>query len=766
MAQAKRKTKQEERIASQMGHGMREGSLFLAGAVAVYLLAALITYQSTDPGWSHAHLEGEIHNIGGITGAWFADIALYLFGYLAYLFPVMVGYTGFLVFRGWSPVDGFDWTTFALRWSGFLLTLAGGTGLAALHFSSETTQLPLNSGGILGDLAGVGLISAFDFFGATLFLLVLFLVGVTLFTGLSWIQAMDVTGKWTIRLLAYLQWRLKQLVYQWTQYQHRKERDAVLQVDIEKSERREPILIAAKPKPIALSDRVMKEMQIPLFRLDEDPELPPLSLLDAPTYIDKGFSTTVLEAMSRQLELKLKDFNIEIQVVAVNPGPVITRFELQPGPGVKVSQITNLAKDIARALSVISVRVVEVIPGKSVVGLEIPNEHREVVSLSEILHSKAYDDAASPLTLCLGKSISGEPVVADLARMPHLLVAGTTGSGKSVAVNSMILSLLYKATPNEVRMIMIDPKMLELSVYEGIPHLLTPVVTDMKDAANAFRWCVVEMDRRYKLMSALGVRNITGYNRKVIDAIDREEPIPDPLFELADEVFEVTRPTLEPMPLIVVIVDELADMMMLVGKQVEVLIARLAQKARASGIHLILATQRPSVDVLTGLIKANIPTRIAFQVSSKIDSRTILDQMGAEALLGQGDMLFLPPGTAVPTRVHGAFVDDHEVHKVVNHLKSQYETDYIPEILQNRGSTEDGGEGGDTSDAEQDELYDQAVRIVTESRRASISSVQRRLKIGYNRAARMIEAMESAGIVSQPQGSGNREVLVPPPPER
>jgi len=489
-------------------------------------------------------------------------------------------------------------------------------------------------------------------------------------------------------------------------------------------------------------------------------------LLDAPTYIDKGFSTTVLEAMSRQLELKLKDFNIEIQVVAVNPGPVITRFELQPGPGVKVSQITNLAKDIARALSVISVRVVEVIPGKSVVGLEIPNEHREVVSLSEILHSKAYDDAASPLTLCLGKSISGEPVVADLARMPHLLVAGTTGSGKSVAVNSMILSLLYKATPNEVRMIMIDPKMLELSVYEGIPHLLTPVVTDMKDAANAFRWCVVEMDRRYKLMSALGVRNITGYNRKVIDAIDREEPIPDPLFELADEVFEVTRPTLEPMPLIVVIVDELADMMMLVGKQVEVLIARLAQKARASGIHLILATQRPSVDVLTGLIKANIPTRIAFQVSSKIDSRTILDQMGAEALLGQGDMLFLPPGTAVPTRVHGAFVDDHEVHKVVNHLKSQYETDYIPEILQNRGSTEDGGEGGDTSDAEQDELYDQAVRIVTESRRASISSVQRRLKIGYNRAARMIEAMESAGIVSQPQGSGNREVLVPPPPER
>jgi S-DNA-T family DNA segregation ATPase FtsK/SpoIIIE len=474
--------------------------------------------------------------------------------------------------------------------------------------------------------------------------------------------------------------------------------------------------------------------------------------------------------MSRLVELKLKDFNIDVEVVSVSPGPIITRFELDPAPGVKVSQISNLAKDLARSLSVVSVRVVEVIPGKSFVGLEIPNENRELVTLGEILKSRAYDDLASPLTLALGKDIGGNSVVADLSRMPHLLIAGTTGSGKSVAINAMVLSLLYKATPEHVRMIMVDPKMLELSVYEGIPHLLTPVVTDMREAANALRWCVAEMDRRYRLMAALGVRNIGGYNRKVKDAIEAGEPIPDPMFvppPFEDDEKPFERPMLTPLPFIVVIIDELADMMMIVGKKVEELIARLAQKARASGIHMLLATQRPSVDVITGLIKANIPTRIAFQVSAKVDSRTILDQMGAENLLGHGDMLYLPPGTSLPTRVHGAFVADHEVHAVVRHLRKSGSPRYIEEILEAPTSPTPGLTGldvlpGDPADAEQDPLYDQAVQIVVETRKASISGVQRRLKIGYNRAARMVESMEQAGLVGPLQSNGSREILVPP----
>ncbi len=473
--------------------------------------------------------------------------------------------------------------------------------------------------------------------------------------------------------------------------------------------------------------------------------------------------------MSRQVELKLRDFGIEVEVVAVQPGPVITRFELQPAPGVKASRIVNLSKDLARALSVVSVRVVEVIPGKSVVGLEIPNAEREPVVLSEILRSKAYERAASPLTLALGKDIGGQPVVVDLARMPHLLVAGTTGSGKSVALNAMVLSLLYKATPDLVRLILIDPKMLELSVYDGIPHLLAPVVTDMKEAANALRWCVAEMERRYRLMAHLGVRQLAGYNRKVREAAERGEPIPDPLWtpEEGGEEEGAERPALAPLPYIVVVVDEFADMMMLVGKKVEELIARLAQKARASGIHLVLATQRPSVDVITGLIKANIPARIAFQVSSKVDSRTILDQMGAEQLLGQGDMLYLAPGTSVPERVHGAFVSDQEVHRVVAHLRGLGGPDYVEAVLREaaEGGAPEGVPGLTPADAEQDPLYDQAVRIVTETRRASISAVQRRLKIGYNRAARMIEQMEQAGIVGPLQPNGSREVLAPPPPE-
>jgi S-DNA-T family DNA segregation ATPase FtsK/SpoIIIE len=485
----------------------------------------------------------------------------------------------------------------------------------------------------------------------------------------------------------------------------------------------------------------------------------------------RGFSAEALEAMSRLLEIKLRDFGVEATVVSVLPGPVITRFEIQPAPGVKVSRISNLVKDLARSLAVISVRVVEVIPGKSVVGIEIPNEDRETVLLGDVLASRAYEASKSPLTLALGYDISGEPTVVDLARMPHLLVAGTTGSGKSVGVNAMLLSLLYKSTPADVRLIMVDPKMLELSVYEGIPHLLTPVITDMKDAANGLRWCVAEMERRYKLMAAMGVRNLAGFNRKVLDAMEAGEPIadpfwtPDPMVFITEEEQLATPPTLEPLPAIVVVIDEFADMMMIVGKKVEELIARIAQKARAAGIHLILATQRPSVDVITGLIKANIPTRMAFQVSSKIDSRTILDQGGAEQLLGHGDMLYLPPGSGVPIRVHGAFVSDAEVHRVVANLRASSGPDYIEGILEESASSPLALLPGEASDdPEGDGLYDEAVRFVTESRKASISAVQRKLRIGYNRAARMIEAMEAAGVVSAMNSNGSREVLAPPPP--
>jgi DNA segregation ATPase FtsK/SpoIIIE, S-DNA-T family len=533
--------------------------------------------------------------------------------------------------------------------------------------------------------------------------------------------------------------------------------------------------IEAPAAVVEKSERVEKERQVPLFESAKAGELPPLQLLDDPPLRESGYSQEALEAMSRLVELKLKDFGIEVEVVAVQPGPVITRYEMRPAPGVKVSQISSLSKDLARSLSAISVRVVEVIPGKSVMGLEIPNEKREIVTLGEIIKSKAYDDVSSPLALALGKDIGGVPMCADLAKMPHLLIAGTTGSGKSVAINAMVLSLLYKSTAEHVRLIMIDPKMLELSVYEGIPHLLAPVVTDMKHAANALRWCVAEMERRYALMSALGVRNISGFNRKVKDANDAGKPIRDPVMTAAASndptIDQRLIPDLTPLPYIVVIIDELADLMMIVGKKVEELIARLAQKARASGIHLVLATQRPSVDVITGLIKANIPCRIAFQVSARVDSRTILDQMGAESLLGHGDMLYLQSGTSIPTRVHGAFVSDAEVHRVVESLKKSGAPNYIDDVLEGPSSplvgisgepTEPGAGGAEGG--EQDALYDEAVKIVTTERKPSISYVQRRLKIGYNRAARLLESMEMAGVVGPLQPNGAREILAPAPP--
>jgi S-DNA-T family DNA segregation ATPase FtsK/SpoIIIE len=766
------KNKSSDESGDAMQRRLREAAFLLLVPVAVYLLLCLITYSPEDPGWSHAGQSEHLRNLGGTIGAWAADLSFYLFGYLAYAFPLMLLIFGWTLFRGHAAIEGSPLEP-TLRLIGGVAFFVGGTGLAYLH-ATGPRALPAGAGGVIGQVIGRPLTHGFGGVGASLFLLAVFLVALTLATGLSWFKVMDSIGRGIFILFGWLGASARRASESRVARAARSEREVVRKVETVKQSKREPIKIEPTLSAIEKSERAEREQQIPLFSGIANSDLPPLSLLDEPQQQVKGYSEETLEALSRQVELKLKDFRIDANVVGVFPGPVITRFELQPAAGIKGSQISNLDKDIARGLSVISVRVVDVIPGKSVIGLEIPNVNREIVYLSEILRSEKYDGVKSPLALALGKDIGGRPAVVDLAKMPHLLVAGTTGSGKSVALNAMVLSLLYKATARDVRMIMIDPKMLELSVYEGIPHLLAPVVTDMKEAANALRWCVAEMERRYKLMAAVGVRNLAGFNKKVKDAIDSGKPLADPLFKAPENTTEpVVVPTLDPLPYVVVIIDEFADMMMIVGKKVEELIARLAQKARAAGVHLILATQRPSVDVITGLIKANIPTRIAFQVSSKIDSRTILDQSGAETLLGHGDMLYLPPGTATPERVHGAFVSDEEVHKVVAHLRNQGKPDYIENVFNDVQPLSDGrviGESGLPEDAEEsdgdyDELYDKAVAIVTESRRASISGVQRRLKIGYNRAARLIERMEQDGIVSPPEHNGNREVLAPPPPE-
>ena len=756
-------------LSDELKRLLREAGVLLLLPVALYLFVCLASYSPQDPGWSHAGPDLPVHNFGGHIGAFLADLLLGFCGGLAYAFPLLLAALAWRVLRGGaSPRSPLEPT---LRLLGFVAFLISGSALAFLHFGSAPS-LPAGPGGILGQQSGELLMRGFGFLGSSLLLLAVFLVGITLATGLSWFALMDLTGRVTMRVAAWVRGRLKHTPELIAAHAARVERIEVRKADSVRQARREPVRIETLPAPIEKSERAARENQIPLFAgAAADGELPPLSLLDEPKpQIRKGYSDEALEALSRQVVLKLKDFRIEANSVGVYPGPVVTRFELEPAPGVRGSQISSLDKDIARGLSVVSVRVVDVIPGKSVIGIEIPNAYREIVYLSEILRSKEYDALKSPLALALGKDIGGRPTVVDLAKMPHLLVAGTTGSGKSVALNAMVLSLLYKARAADVRMIMIDPKMLELSVYQGIPHLLAPVVTDMKEAANALRWCVAEMERRYRLMAAVGVRNLAGFNKKVRDAEASRQPLLDPLFR-PDGSQTGPAPPLQPLFHIVVFIDEFADMMMIVGKKVEELIARLAQKARASGIHLILATQRPSVDVITGLIKANIPTRIAFQVSAKVDSRTILDQSGAESLLGHGDMLFLPPGTAIPTRVHGAFVSDQEVHRVVGGLKSAAPPVYIEEILDGPrnpipgfpSDDEDGGE--DAADAEQDPLYDEAVRIVTETRKASISGVQRRLKIGYNRAARLVEAMEAAGLVGPLQSNGNREIYGAPPPE-
>lgn len=755
------------KLSEQLTRTLRESALWVFGALAFVLWLALFTYDANDPGFTQATSNGEINNAIGRVGALIADLLFNVFGRPAYLFVVMVFFLGWMLFREQRTRQQLTKADYAFRIGGFVATLVTSCALATLHFSPEGFRE--TAGGIVGQIAGGGLESVMKLLGASVLLFFVWVASVSVFLGISWFAVMDRIGRWCLTGWEYCRAKIGEFRDRAEGRRQLAARQDVFEAEKKRTAGREPPRIEPVIATLETSARAERERQVPLFDPPSAGELPPLSLLDDPPVQQKGYSDESLEAMSRLVELKLKDFGIDVEVVKVSPGPIITRFELDPAPGVKVSQISNLAKDLARSLSVVSVRVVEVIPGKSYVGLEIPNEIRELVTLGEILKSRAYDELASPLTLALGKDISGNSVVADLSRMPHLLIAGTTGSGKSVAINAMVLSLLYKSKPEHVRLIMVDPKMLELSVYEGIPHLLTPVVTDMKEAANALRWCVGEMDRRYRLMASLGVRNIGGYNRKVAAAIDAGRPIPDPTFvppEIDDPDRPVEHPTLTPLPFIVVIIDELADLMIVVGKKIEEIIARLAQKARASGIHMLLATQRPSVDVITGLIKANIPSRIAFQVSAKVDSRTILDQMGAENLLGHGDMLYLPPGTSVPMRVHGAFVADHEVHAVVRHLKKAGSPRYLEEILHTPPSPTPGLTGlevlpGDSIDAEQDPLYDQAVQIVIDTRRASISGVQRRLKIGYNRAARMVETMEQAGLVGPLQPNGTREILVP-----
>ena len=778
-ALAKKNTKTppvEEHAVTLKALFLKEGLMIFFLALGLYLFLAISSYSPLDPGWSRTGDDSNINNSVGRTGAWISDVLLLLFGYLAYLFPLLLAYRALVIFRHRKEARPFSWELIALRGAGVILTLLGAATLATMHFD---TPLPNSAGGLLGNgIASVALPS-FDLTGSTLIFLTMLILGITLATGLSWLALVDNTGKfclqaWEAALERWQHWKEGQREKAEAQRAISKRKEA-LDHFIEKDKKRKPIEIApVRASPKQPSKRVQKEKQGKLFESTSVGDLPAISLLDE--WDDNqqvGYSKEALEAMSKLLEIKLKDFGIEINVEAINPGPVITRFEVQPAPGVKVSRITNLVKDLARSLAVTSVRVVEVIAGKTVIGIEIPNEQKELIQLGQVLSSPEFDNAKSPISIALGHDIGGNPVVVDLAKMPHLLVAGTTGSGKSVGVNAMILSILFKSSPKEVRLLMIDPKMLELSVYDGIPHLLTPVITDMKDAANGLRWSVAEMERRYKLMSAMGVRNLAGFNKKVADAIAAGEPLQDPLWKpdplSVVEVEDQGPEDLEELPQIVVIVDELADMMMVVGKKVEELIARIAQKARAAGIHLILATQRPSVDVLTGLIKANIPTRLSFMVQSKVDSRTILGEGGAEQLLGHGDMLFLPPGEGMPQRVHGAFVSDEEVHRVVAAWKKRGSPNYIESITSDSsgdgvpGLSSNGSEGEGNSE-EDDALYDEAVRFVCESRKASISAVQRKLRIGYNRAARMIEAMEMAGVVSEMGSNGSREVIAPPAP--
>ncbi|MBI1835104.1 MAG: DNA translocase FtsK 4TM domain-containing protein [Burkholderiales bacterium] len=760
--QRKRQASAPVALPNRLSVLLGEVKWMLLAASCVYLMLVLATYSPLDPGWSRSVVVERFHNIGGFVGARLADLLLFIFGFSAWWFCLALLRLVWASYRRLNThlhgeVEDVHFWEKVLKAVGFVLILSGSMGIESLRLYSMKWQLPGAHGGVLGELLGHASSAAFGFTGATLLLLFIVSLGLSLYFHLSWWQIAENTGALIENTIAFIRKK-------YTDREDRRlgetaavKRETTVVQERAKIVEAAPIRIEPQVMAVQKSERIEKERQVSLF--DELPEtnLPPLSLLDEPPVAQETVSVETLEFTSRLIEKKLSDFGVEAKVIAAYPGPVITRYEIEPATGVKGSQIVGLARDLARSFALTSIRVVETIPGKNYMGLELPNPKRQIVRLTEILSSKVYNDSASSLTVALGKDIAGHPVVADLAKMPHLLVAGTTGSGKSVGINATILSLLYKSDPNDVRMILIDPKMLEMSVYEGIPHLLAPVVTDMRQAGHALNWAVNEMERRYKLMSKLGVRNLAGYNAKIAEAAKREEHIPNP-FSLTPDAPE----PLEKLPTIVIIIDELADLMMVVGKKVEELIARIAQKARAAGLHLILATQRPSVDVITGLIKANIPTRIAFQVSSKIDSRTILDQMGAESLLGMGDMLYMPPGTGLPVRVHGAFVSDEEVHRVVKHLKEQGEPNYIEGILEG-GVLEEGADGALAAEGggEADALYDQAVAIVLKNRRASISLVQRHLRIGYNRAARLLEQMESSGVVSTMQANGNREILVP-----
>ncbi|MEO7742639.1 MAG: DNA translocase FtsK 4TM domain-containing protein [Usitatibacter sp.] len=739
------------------GRLLREAGWIVLLAIAAYLALILASYQRTDPGPFFSGTGAAIGNKGGVAGAWISETVLYIFGISAWWWVGLALYGILRLYRRVEVWEILNRRSLAIALAGFASLLAASSALEALRLHSLAATLPYAPGGVLGRVLSEFVATAFGFTGGTLMLLAVIAASFSVFTGLSWLRVSEAVGELLEHAFALARSRIEAR-------RDREEGRIAAQVREEKVEvakkafeDHEPIRIEMPSPVIAKSERIVREKQVPLFSDMPDSPLPQLSLLDPPdTHIERPTAET-LEYTSRLIERKLLDFNVQVKVVAAYPGPVITRYEIEPAVGVKGAQVVNLARDLARALSVVAIRVVETIPGTSCMGLEIPNPKREIVRLSEILGSQAYNETASKITIALGKDITGKPMVADLARMPHLLVAGTTGSGKSVAINAMILSLLYKATPAEVRVILIDPKMLELSVYEGIPHLLAPVVTDMRQAGAALNWCVAEMDRRYKLMSAISVRNLAGYNAKVREGIEKKQPLKHPFTLTPDHPEDLAA-----LPLLVVVIDELADLMMVSGKKVEELIARLAQKSRACGIHLILATQRPSVDVITGLIKANVPTRIAFQVSAKVDSRTILDQQGAESLLGQGDMLYLQPGGGIPVRAHGAYVADAEVHRVVEALKKQGEAQYIDGILDepelDAGGT--NGEGG-VSGGEADPLYDQAVQIVLQNKRASISLVQRHLRIGYNRAARLIEDMEKAGLVSSMASNGNREIIAP-----
>jgi S-DNA-T family DNA segregation ATPase FtsK/SpoIIIE len=756
------------RSASAGGRGARllaEAGWIAGTLIAVALAVALVSYQQDDPSFFNSVTSFQVRNLAGRVGAWAADAMLVGFGFSAYLWVLAALAWSARSWRRLFMRSGARAATAShegeavarwLRALALLVLVAAFAALATLRLHSRETMLPESAGGALGKLIAPVFTHAFGFTGATVVLLALTALAASLHFGFSWLGVSEAIGSAFEGVVARVRRRREAKIDRSIGEVAVAEREASLAHERERLDEVAPVYIERPMAHAQPSERRQKERQVPLFSDMSTSKLPPLDLLDEQDADIEAISADTLEFNSRLIERKLKDFGVDAAVVAAYPGPVITRYEIEPATGVKGVQIVNLAKDLARALSLVSIRVVETIPGKNLMGLELPNPRRQVVRLSEILGSAVYGESHSPVTLGLGKDISGKPVVVDLARMPHLLVAGTTGSGKSVGVNAMILSILYKSDPSQVRLLMIDPKMLELSTYGDIPHLIAPVVTDMREAGHALNWCVGEMDRRYRLMSRLGVRSLSGYNQKIAEARQRGSPVVDPF---ALDPF--TAAPLEQLPVVVVVIDELADLMMVTGKKVEELIARIAQKARAAGMHLILATQRPSVDVITGLIKANIPTRISFQVSSRVDSRTILDQMGAEALLGQGDMLYMPAGAGFPTRIHGAFVSDAEVHRVVEWLKSLGTPNYVEGVLDAPDELPGVGEPGGAPTGEADPLYDQAVEIVVRNRRASISLVQRHLRIGYNRAARLLEDMEKAGLVSAMQSNGNREILVP-----